>query len=130
MALFATVMMLAVLLVLNSIWATSTSLVSRRRTTYDWAFLIISAALVLAKAGMSDLFELAYLLAVVCGQVGMRRGVWPAGVVFRAALMAGWLGLQLALGLSLLLLGIWTLVHRAPSVQITQRRLKDTPLEG
>jgi signal transduction histidine kinase len=98
---FGTEIALVSLLVLNIFGIkTNPSASLNRRLFQDWAFLIISALLVLATVWMSAQFDLVYLLSIVCVQADFKRGVWPAGVIFSAANLLAWLGIQIATGAS------------------------------
>ena len=69
-----------------------------RKATREWAYLLLSSAVVLATVWLGGLFEAAYLLGILCAQAGLMRGTWPAGALFAAANLLAWYGLERAMG--------------------------------
>jgi len=96
---FGTVLAVVALLIMNILIAAPNPAVAGKSTwILDWAFLTVSALLVLATVWMSGTYSVGYLLAIVCAQASFRRGIWPAGVLFGAACLIAWLVFQIALG--------------------------------
>lgn len=102
-----TVLALAALLVLNIAWAIpDPHLPPKRKTLQTWAFLILSAILILGMLWMSAWYDVAYLLAIVCMQASGRLGVWPRGVIFSVVNIAAWSALLPWMGLPAYIVGI------------------------
>ena len=96
---FGTVLALVALLVLNIlISAPNPAAPPKTLWIQDWAFLTVSALLVLATVWMSGTPSVGYLLPIVCAQASFKRGTWPAGVLFGAACLIAWLVFEITLG--------------------------------
>jgi signal transduction histidine kinase len=96
---FGSVLALVALLVLNITFSTPLPGVSSSiRRIQDWAFLTVSALLVLATVWLSGQPYVGYLLSITCAQASFRFGVWPTGLLFSAANLIAWLVFQIALG--------------------------------
>jgi signal transduction histidine kinase len=109
---WGTLLALAALLVLNLAWAIPDPNRPRKTiTAQNWAFLLLSASLILSMVWMSGDFDAAFLLAVLCMQASFKLGVWPGGVIFAAANLAAWSGLLALMG------------YPASTVAIVQRSL-------
>ena len=90
---FGTVITLTALLALNLVWLNPDPAASEKmQAAHDWAFVLISAALIFATIWLSGQTDLIYIFPLVCGQTAIKRGVWPAGVVFGAAIVIIWFG--------------------------------------
>jgi signal transduction histidine kinase len=97
---FGTVLALALLMALNVVWGIpKPDVPAQEKLAQQWAFLILSAVLILGVVWLSGQFDAAYLLAVLCIQAGFKRGVWPGGVVFGAANLAAWCALLALTGM-------------------------------
>jgi signal transduction histidine kinase len=90
---YGTLLGLAVLFDLNIAWGIPDRKVQpRAKTVQKWAFLILSALLILVTFWMSGHFDLAFLVAVIGMQACVKIGVWPGGVAFALGLMVAWMG--------------------------------------
>ena len=100
---YAVEMSLAALLVLNifGVNPRPASASPQLRAVLDWSFLALSALLVFGFVWLSGQVDLVYLLSIVCFQADSKRGVRPAGLIFGAANLLAWLGLQIIMGASL-----------------------------
>ncbi len=95
---FGTVISLTALLILNIVWIKpDPAATAQRRAVQEWTFLITSAALIFATTWMSGQSDVIYLMSMVCAQACLKRGVWPAGLIFGAANLLAWLGYQIAM---------------------------------
>ena len=96
---YGSVIALAALLALNIAGINPNPAASPRlQAAHDWAFLTISTALILATAWMSGQVSLVYLIDIVTAQACYKKGVWPVGVAFGAAILVVLVTAQIALG--------------------------------
>jgi hypothetical protein len=99
---YGTVLILAMLLVLNILWdqAHDQVQISRHRRAYGWAFNLLTDALVLAAVCMTGGFEIVFLIFMQIAQFATLVGVWPGGAIYSALNLAAiltiftWLGAE------------------------------------
>lgn len=80
------------MLVLNIVWANpDPDDTAKLRAAKDWSFLILSAVLILAASVLSSQSDIAYMISLVCAQAAIKRGAWPAGLLYGLGNMLVWL---------------------------------------
>ena len=72
---YSTELALALLLALNIFWINPKLSSAQSPALNDWAFLVISALLILTVVWLSGHFDVVYLLSIVCIQADFKRGV-------------------------------------------------------
>jgi signal transduction histidine kinase len=81
---YGTVLILAVLLVLNILWDQShdLNLSAGQRTLFRWGFILITNGLALGAIALTGRSEVVFLLFMQVSQFAVVFGVWPAGAVY------------------------------------------------
>jgi signal transduction histidine kinase len=81
---YGTVLILAVLLILNILWDQSHDLkpTDKRRNIYLWAFNLVTNGLTLVAIALTGRSEIVFLLFMQVSQFAFAFGVWPMGAVY------------------------------------------------
>ncbi|HEY5119132.1 MAG TPA: hypothetical protein VII90_06720 [Anaerolineales bacterium] len=99
---YGTVLILAVILVLNILWDQSHELrcSSRYNTLFLWGFNLITNGLALGAIALTGRSEIVFLMFMQVSQFAVAFGVWPAGAVYSLLNLAVVMAIMQSFGLT------------------------------